>query len=144
MSLRKIAIGPRKTQILALTSLSVLLGGLTAAAQMTLFRSNGETDLGDIQQKRDVNSTVYVRGKVEKRAPFLGKGGAYQLQDATGNVWVITNKTLPNLGDEVSIKGSVNYESIPVAGQELGEVYIKEQEQLQRQPAPKSRSVHDE
>ncbi|MBW4492646.1 MAG: hypothetical protein KME26_06055 [Oscillatoria princeps RMCB-10] len=137
MSLRLIAIGPGKTRVLALASLSLLLGGLTAGAQMALFGASGATDIGEIQQKREVNSTVYVQGKVEKRAPFLG-AGAYQLQDATGSIWVITNKTLPNQGDEVSIKGSVNYESIPVAGLEIGEVYIKEQEQLQRKPAPKS------
>lgn len=138
MSLREIAIRPGKTRVLALACLSLLLGGLTAGAQMALFGASGGTDIGEIQQKRDVNSTVYLQGKVEKRAPFLGAGGAYQLQDATGSVWVITNKTLPNQGDEVSIKGSVNYESIPVAGLELGEVYIKEQEQLQRKPASKS------
>jgi hypothetical protein len=138
MSLRLIAIGPIKTRVLALTSLSLLLGGLTAGAQMALFGVNAPvTDIGDLQQKRDINSTVYLQGKVEKRAPFLG-AGAYQLQDATGSVWIITNKTLPNQGDEVTIKGDVNYESIPVAGQDLGEVYIKEQEQLQRKPAPKS------
>lgn len=138
MSLRKIAIGPGKTRVLALACLSLLLGGLTAGAQMALFGANvGVSDIGEIQQKRDVNSTVYLQGKVEKRAPFLGAGGAYQLQDATGSIWVITNKALPNQGDEISIKGSVNYESIPVADQELGEVYIKEQEQLQRKPAPK-------
>ncbi|MCU0569220.1 MAG: hypothetical protein MUF49_21930 [Oculatellaceae cyanobacterium Prado106] len=77
------------------------------------------------------NSTVYLQGTVRDRAPLLD-AQVYQLEDATGAIWVLTpNTTRPQVGDRISIKGQVQYESIPVGGLELGEAYIKEQEQLE-------------
>lgn len=93
--------------------------------------------IGDIQKKRQVDGEVYLRGKVENRAPFVGNA-AYQLQDGTGTIWVLTNQALPQLGDEVLLKGEVRYKSITLkelAGKDLGEVYVEEMEQLKRTPA---------
>jgi hypothetical protein len=97
--------------------------------------------IGDIQQKRQVDTEVYLRGKVENRAPFVGNA-AYQLQDGTGSIWILTKQTLPQLGDEVLLKGEVRYKSITLKelrGKDLGEVYIEEMEQLNRTPAAKGK-----
>lgn len=97
------------------------------------------TKIGDIQQNpNDANATVYLQGEVTTRAPFL-KNGAYRLKDATGAIWVITNQTPPTIGDELLIKGQVQFQSIPLGGQELGEVYVQE-EQLLKRKAGKSQS----
>jgi hypothetical protein len=44
----------------------------------------------------------------------------------------MTSQSLPDVGDEVLIKGQLQFQSIPVGGQDLGEVYIQEEQQLQR------------
>jgi hypothetical protein len=96
------------------------------------------TKIRDIQQNQNAATTVYLQGQVTTRAPFLGSG-AYKLQDATGAIWVFTDQTLPNVGDEVLLRGQLQFQSIAVSGQELGEVYVQEQQMLQRragQPAP--------
>jgi hypothetical protein len=99
------------------------------------------TKISDLQQNPNADTTVYLQGQVATRAPFLGSG-AYKLQDATGTIWVIADKTLPNVGDTVSIKGQLQFQSIPLDGQELGEVYVQEQDLLDRkagqpgQPVP--------
>ncbi len=89
------------------------------------------TRISDIQQQRNSNATLYLQGQVATRAPFL-TNGAYKLQDATGTIWVLTNQTVPNVGDEVTIKGQLQYQSIPVGGQDVGELYIQEQQLLRR------------
>lgn len=89
------------------------------------------TKISEIQQNKNSAATVYLQGQVATRAPFLGSG-AYKLQDATGAVWVITSQILPDVGDEVLIKGQLQFQSIPVGGRDLGEVYIQEEQQLQR------------
>jgi hypothetical protein len=97
--------------------------------------------IGEVQQKRQVDAEVYLRGKVENRAPFVGNA-AYQLQDGTGSIWILTKKDLPQLGDEVLLKGEVRYKSITLkelAGKDLGEVYVDEMEQLSRTPADKGK-----
>ncbi len=92
--------------------------------------------ISDVQQKRQVDAEVYLQGKVENRAPFVGNA-AYQLQDTTGSIWILTKQALPQLGDEILLKGKVRYQSIKLqdlAGKDLGEVYVEETEQIKRTP----------
>jgi len=118
----------------------VLASGFFSCGNLPLSQLNlgfNVDSISDIQQKRQVDSEVYLRGKVENRAPFVGNA-AYQLQDGTGTIWVLTNQALPQLGDEVLLKGEVRYKSITLkelAGKDLGEVYVEELEQLKRTPA---------
>ncbi len=115
-------------QTVKICSLSLVLAGLSGCTN--LVKSGvGVTAIEQIQSDWQKQNTVYLKGTVENRAPFL-QSGAYQIQDGTGSIWVMTNSTLPNVGDQVVMKGEVTYQSIPIAGQELGEVYIKELEQL--------------
>ena len=73
---------------------------------------------------------VYLRGRVQQSIPLLN-GWIYQLQDDTGSIWVVTQTAAPIVGEEILIKGFANYEPILVAGEDLGEHYIEEQEQIQ-------------
>jgi hypothetical protein len=88
------------------------------------------TPISQIVQKPKVGSSVNIKGTVTQQAPFLN-GGAYQIQDETGKIWVMRNLTLPNSGDSLVIKGIVQYESIPMGKQDFGEVYLDEQKQLE-------------
>ena len=119
-----------KVRILTIGLLPLLLGGLTSCNPLTFAQNNlSVTQVNQLQQQQS-GSTVYLEGLVGDRAPFLDNG-AYQLQDDTGTVWVFTDENLPAEGDQVSIKGEVEYQTIPVQGQELGELYIIELEQLE-------------
>ncbi|NEP13426.1 MAG: hypothetical protein F6K14_25110 [Symploca sp. SIO2C1] len=89
------------------------------------------TKISDIPPTQNATATVHLLGEVITKAPFL-ESGAYQIKDETGTIWIITNQTLPEVGDGILLKGQLQYQSIPIGGQELGEVYIQEQEQLER------------
>ena len=105
-----------------------LLTGLTSCS--------GVTTVQDVQthpQRNWLTSTVYLKGQVIDRVPLI-KAQVYQLQDSTGEIWVLTDKATPKVGDRVAIKGQVRYQKIPIDGQDFGEAYIEEQEQL---PDPK-------
>lgn len=110
---------------------NVLLPVLSASARTTPI----EQILA--QPEAAHNRTVYLQGQVGHQVPLL-EGQAYQLQDATGKIWVVTSSTELIPGDEILIKGVLQYESIPIAGQERGEVYVEEQEQLERTTAATS------
>jgi hypothetical protein len=71
---------------------------------------------------------VYLKGIVVNLAPFL-EGGAYQLQDATGAVWIKTDKPLPKKGTALTVKGELAYQAIFVGQDKLGESYVLEIEQ---------------
>ena len=90
------------------------------------------TNMRDLKPQ-DNQVTVYLQGKVAHLVPLL-KQRVYQLQDSTGKIWVLTNQSVIQQGDEVLVKGKVRYQSIPLAGKDFGEVYLEETEQLQRTP----------
>lgn len=119
-----------------------LLGGVVSCGslpQSSLNVINPElgvdaTDIRDIKPQQDNEATVYLQGKVTKQVPLID-WWVYQLQDSTGTIWVLTNRTGIQQGDKVLVKGKLRYHSIPLAGKDFGEVYVEEQEQLERIPA---------
>lgn len=83
------------------------------------------TPIREIKPEQDNQATVYIQGKVERQVPLV-KRWAYQIDDSTGKIWVVTHQNNLPKGEQVVIKGKVRYKSIPLAGQELGEVYVEE------------------
>lgn len=86
------------------------------------------TDIGTVQPNNR-GTKIYLRGKVTAQAPLLGSG-AYQLEDKTGKVWVLTNEKLPQQGEEIAIEGQVEYQDISIEQQNMGELYIVQVQQL--------------
>ncbi|AFZ35245.1 hypothetical protein Sta7437_1683 [Stanieria cyanosphaera PCC 7437] len=86
--------------------------------------------IAKIAQKQ-TGAKVYLQGKVLKQAPFLDSG-AYQLQDASGSVWVVTNYNLPQPGEQILIQGEIQSDMIFIAQQTLKEIYIVELKQLEK------------
>lgn len=84
------------------------------------------TQIQDLKAQQEDGKTLYVQGKVEKRVPLLNRY-AYQINDSTGKIWVVTNQTGLRQGVQVVIKGKVRYQSIPLGDKEYGEVYIDEE-----------------
>jgi hypothetical protein len=83
------------------------------------------TQIAEIKPDTDEQTTVYIQGTVERQVPLLERW-AYQINDSTGKIWVISRQSDLNEGDQVVFKGKVRYKSIPLADQEFGEVYIEE------------------
>ncbi|WP_416212088.1 hypothetical protein [Nostoc sp. ChiVER01] len=112
----------------------LLVVGLCSCGSLTSSGLNGTnltigtnvTPIREIKPEQDNKATVYIQGKVEKKAPLM-KQWAYQISDSTGQIWVVTNQKNLNEGAQVVIKGKIRYRSIPLAGKELGEVYLEEQ-----------------
>ncbi len=129
---------PLKALHLLPICLLVLGGGLVSCSNVAQIGNSAinigdhvgnVTKIGDLKPNPNAATQVYLQGKVINQAPFL-KAGAYQLQDATGKIWIVTNQTLPNVGDTLVIQGKLQFKSIPLGGQELGEVYVEEQKKL--------------
>ncbi|MGK7905445.1 MAG: hypothetical protein AB4352_29385 [Hormoscilla sp.] len=89
------------------------------------------TNISDIPQIAKGTTTVYLKGTVIEQVPLLD-AQLYQLEDASGKMWVSTTSSLPELGDEITIAGEIRYESIPVEGLDFSEVYIWETQKLEQ------------
>ena len=124
-------------QVCRASTVWLLLSGLIACSNLAESVGFDVSQIGELQKNRAIDSSVYLKGKVDERAPFLGTG-AYQLQDDTGSIWVFTKQPVPPLGEQLLIKGTVRYQQIQLkelAGKDFGEVYVEEIEQLERTPS---------
>jgi uncharacterized protein YdeI (BOF family) len=95
----------------------------------------GTTKISEIQ-KGKTNYTVHLQGKIVAQAPLLGQR-AFELQDATGKIWVVTKEKLP-VATEVKVTGKVRYQSILLDGRESGTVYLEQQGAVEVVPAGKT------
>jgi hypothetical protein len=110
--------------------------GLSIALFVLLTGCNRVTTVQDVQANPHRNwltSTVRLQGTVGSQAPLID-ARLYQLQDATGTIWVLSRKPPLQPGQQVLIQGQVRYQPIEIAGQDLGDVYIEEEQQLQPEP----------
>ncbi len=108
----------------------VLVAGLMSCSNVNEYGMNAigvnVTSISELKpQKGDNNAPVYVQGKVERKVPLLEKQ-MYQIEDSTGKIWVLTHHKGWKVGDKVVVKAIPQYESIPISGAELGQVYLEE------------------
>ncbi|MDB9527602.1 hypothetical protein PN498_16520 [Oscillatoria sp. CS-180] len=73
-----------------------------------------------------VSQTIQVEGTVLKQAPLL-EGVLYQIEDATGQLWILSSESLPDVGASLRVRGVLQYEPIVISGADIGEYYLQEQ-----------------
>ena len=124
-----------QTRVGRISSLLLLLGlfGCSTLADLGIavpyIGAPPLTAIEQLQQKPK-GALVYLRGTVSNYAPFLA-GGAYLLQDGSGKIWIRTNSNkLPRQGEEIVIKGKIDFEAIPQGSQTVNEMYVLELEQM--------------
>lgn len=78
-----------------------------------------------VTQPDQVGQTVYLRGTVGDRVPLVN-GQAYELIDATGTLWVVSDNRTVTTGESMIVKGRVAYEATPEFGDGVGEIYLWE------------------
>lgn len=89
------------------------------------------TKIDGLRQPERVERSVSLTGSVTQRLAILN-GWLYQLDDGTGQLWVLTRQTAPAVGQQVQVDGVLSYEAIPINGIDLGDYYLEEQQrQLQ-------------
>ena len=105
-----------------------ILIGLFSCSNINFSDTTGigvdTTPIGELTPKQD-KTMVYVRGKVTKQVPLLQDERLYQLDDSTGKIWILTHNTNWQVGQEVTTKGKINYEEIPIADKDFSEIYLE-------------------
>lgn len=84
--------------------------------------------LEDVSAEK-IDRTVYLTGMVRQIAPLVDSN-AYQIEDSTGKIWVVTNHHPPQLGQVIKIEGEIKHQSLSFADREWGDFYVVELEQL--------------
>ena len=115
-------------------SLSIGLIVLSTACQApssstvpTLSLPKATVTIDSLRQPQQVERSVPLTGSVTQRLAILN-GWLYQLDDGTGQVWVLTQQTAPAVGEQVYVNGILQYEPIVINGSDLGDYYLEEEQ----------------
>jgi hypothetical protein len=88
------------TRTLTRAAMAVALGlALVGCRETTINKLLAEPN-------RYQGEEVGLKGQVVKSASILGTG-AYQLNDGTGTIWVVSKRGVPREGARVAVKGEV-------------------------------------
>ena len=91
----------RRTKILLPLLLVFVALGLTACpSKVDIAKINADPD-------RYMNKEVGVIGKVTDSYGVPLVGGAYEIDDGTGRIWVLSERSAPAKGSQVGVKGRV-------------------------------------
>ncbi len=81
----------------------------------------------EIETKKETKKpkNVRINGKIINIIPLVGSF-AYQVEDNTGKIWVMTEDNPPEIDQEIIINGILTYEDITVEDKSFGEFYVVE------------------
>ena len=89
-----------------------------------------------LRQPQRVERSVTLTGSVTQRLAILN-GWLYQLDDGSGQLWVLTQQAAPAVGEQVYVNGVLQYEPIVINGADIGDYYLEEsQRQLPSDNTP--------
>ena len=117
------------TYIFIVISLSINLAACDSLSLSNVWHGKRPIAISAIANKNK-NRSIYIKGKVIKIAPLLGNN-AYQVQDDTGKIWVVTTKKLPVVGQEIYLKCNIKSQSLSSPNHNLDELYLVELERLE-------------
>ncbi|KGF72063.1 hypothetical protein DO97_13225 [Neosynechococcus sphagnicola sy1] len=108
---------------LMLSCSSVSLIGCTQLARFGI----GTTPISQIVSNPSQYQNATIRGKVINQIGVLGRG-AYEIQDNSASVWVVTQSGMPPINSTVTVRGRAS-EGISIGGLSIA-VTLTEQERL--------------
>ncbi len=114
----------RTQRWLMLMAVLLLSFGVTACPKQTTIAQINQ----DPAEFRD--REVALRGEVVNSFGALGPG-AYEVDDGTGRIWVITDRGVPSRGAQVRLVGRVT-SGVTVAGRTFGTVIRERDRELRR------------
>ncbi len=101
-----------------------------------LFRSKSTIKIDALRQPQQVEQSISLAGVVTQRVSLLNSW-LYQVDDSTGQIWILTQQVAPKVGQQVYVDGILRYEAIPINGADLGDYYLEaKQYQLQSTDTP--------
>jgi hypothetical protein len=78
-----------------------------------------------VEEISQEQNRIKVEGIVLSLIPLIN-GFAYELEDETGSVWVVTGEQKPRVGDTLSVEGMVKYQDFMIDGEDQGSIYLEQ------------------
>lgn len=89
----------RRVRLTVAVSLALMALFIVACEQKTINQIKADPN-------RYVDREVGIRGQVVESFSILGRG-AYQVDDGTGRLWIVSERGVPRKGSRVAVKGRI-------------------------------------
>ncbi|AFZ46305.1 hypothetical protein Cyast_0325 [Cyanobacterium stanieri PCC 7202] len=90
------------------------------------FAGENQVTIEEIKTSADSeNKSVKIEGNVTQVIPLVN-GYAFEIEDNTGSIWVMTTGEKPEVGQKISTQATVNREEIMIAEQDMSSFYLQE------------------
>lgn len=121
------------------TAMKTFLITLITAITLLATACPERTSIGKIEADpgRFYDKEVAVAGTVQNSygisIPIIqnGQGGTYKIQDGTGSIWVVTNRSIPTKGAQLGVKGRIQNGAV-INGKNYGLVLIEDDRRFAR------------
>lgn len=103
-----------------------LIGLILATAIFTTACPN-RTSIGDISANpsKYYDKDVAVAGTVRNSFGIAMLGGIYKVDDGTGSIWILTNRSVPSKGTQIGVKGKIQ-DGVNYNGKNYGLAMVEE------------------
>ncbi|BAQ62988.1 hypothetical protein GM3708_3394 [Geminocystis sp. NIES-3708] len=81
------------------------------------------TQISEIHNLAQTTQPIKVEGIVKKIVPLLDRKG-FEIKDETGSIWVVTQGTIPKVGDRISLEAILKSQDIIIGGEKTKEFYL--------------------
>lgn len=105
-------------------SLSLFFGivGCTNLINFT-FASSDISPIEEIKISENITERAKIQGKISRIVPLAGLT-VYKLEDETGKIWVVSDRTLGQIDEVVIVEGNLKYKDITIDNDEWGDFYL--------------------
>ena len=87
----------------------IFLSGLILTVGLFLTACPKRTSIANIESNpsKYVGKDTAIAGRVTNSYGLAILGGVYKVDDGTGSIWVLTNRSVPSRNAQVGVKGKV-------------------------------------
>jgi hypothetical protein len=111
--------------------IKIILISLILAATILTTACPKRTSIGDISANpsKYYNKDVAVAGTVRNSFGIALIGGIYKVDDGTGSIWILTNKSVPSKGTQIGVKGKIQ-DGVNYNGKNYGLAMIEDERRV--------------
>ncbi|MGY6530234.1 MAG: hypothetical protein ACXITR_09920 [Cyanobacterium sp.] len=89
------------------------------------FAGENQVKIEDIATLPQDNVQIKIEGTVKNVIPLVN-GYAYELEDTTGSIWVVTTGEKPEVGQKITSQAMVKHQEIIIGENDMSSFYLQE------------------
>ncbi|MEM7795256.1 MAG: hypothetical protein AAF579_12515 [Cyanobacteria bacterium P01_C01_bin.118] len=110
---------------LSLSTLGVACQAPSSNGTPVISLARSTVEIESLRRPERVERSMPLSGSVVQRLAVVD-GWLYQVDDGTGQLWIVSEQSAPVVGAQVYVKGVLRYEPIVIDGIDLGDYYLEE------------------